>query len=208
MQELNTLIASLEQALLSLDRLKAQEVLQSALTGQVEPLIVATLEKIGEGWETGDVALSQIYMSGRICEDLLNTILEPNNEAIAEQPKMAIAELHDYHLLGKRIVYSIMRASGFDLLDYGQKEVDELVELVQKNEIKILLISTLMLPSALKVKEVRAKLELRGLDVKIVVGGAPFRFDEQLYKDVDADAMGKSASDAIKIVKTMIEEQK
>jgi methanogenic corrinoid protein MtbC1 len=58
----------------------------------------------------------------------------------------------------------------------------------------------LILPSALKVKEVCAQLKARGADVKVVVGGAPFLFDDQLWNEVGADAMGQSASDAVAIV--------
>jgi hypothetical protein len=36
-----------------------------------------------------------------------------------------------------------------------------------------------------------------------VVGGAPFRFDDQLWREVGADAMGLSASDALKILDAM-----
>ena len=116
---------------------------------------------------------------------------------------MAIAVLEDYHLLGKRIVYSTLRAGGFDLLDYGRAEVDELVNRIRRDGIEVLLVSTLMLPSALRVKDVRTKLDDAGEKVKIVVGGAPFRLDDQLWKEVYADAVGKNASEAVEIVKTI-----
>ncbi|MDZ7777050.1 MAG: hypothetical protein U5L09_16260 [Bacteroidales bacterium] len=54
--------------------------------------------------------------------------------------------------------------------------------MVHKEKIKILLLSVLMLPSALHVKDLKQK--LNGTGVKIVVGGAPFRFDENLWKEV------------------------
>jgi methanogenic corrinoid protein MtbC1 len=36
------------------------------------------------------------------------------------------------------------------------------------------------------------------------VGGAPFLFDDQLWQEVGADAMGKSASDAVAIVERLM----
>ena len=87
---------------------------------------------------------------------------------------MAICTLSDHHKLGKIIVYSLLRASGFDLSDYGRLEVDDLVNRIDKEKIEILLISVLMLPSALQVKKLKEKLTDMGLDVKIIVGGAPF----------------------------------
>ena len=60
--------------------------------------------------------------------------------------------------------------------------------------------------SALKVKEVVEKLSDLSEDVKIIVGGAPFRFDEKLWKDVHADAMGNSASEGKDLVERIIGE--
>jgi methanogenic corrinoid protein MtbC1 len=39
-----------------------------------------------------------------------------------------------------------------------------------------------------------------------VVGGAPFLLDDELWKEVGADAMGRSASEAIEIVEAMTNE--
>ena len=75
-----------------------------------------------------------------------------------------------------------------------------------KNDIDILLISTLMLPSALKVKDVVKVLRDRDSSVKIIVGGAPFRLDSNLWKKVNADFDGKNGSEVLKIIKSMREE--
>jgi len=197
-----------EQALLSLDRLAARNMLLESGGAEtpfqlVEKLVVPALERIGAGWEQGRVALSQVYMSGRICEELVDTLLPADGLGRKNRPKMAIAVLQDYHLLGKRIVYSVLRSSGFELLDYGRVDADELVRRVRNDGVEVLLISVLMLPSALQVKDVRARLQAIGSEVKIVVGGAPFRLDDQLWKEVGADAMGREASEAIDILAKM-----
>jgi len=81
---------------------------------------------------------------------------------------------------------------------------DVSADIVEKKDgIKILLISVLMLPSALKVREVREKLDGSGLNIKIVVGGAPFLFDDKLWKEVGADAMGRYASEAVTIITSL-----
>ena len=88
--------------------------------------------------------------------------------------------------------------------DYGVMEADALVEQIQKDKIEVLLVSVLMLSSALKVKTVKEKLNALGLDIKIIVGGAPFRFDDRLWKAVDADAMCQNASDAIAVIEKIM----
>ncbi len=174
-----------EKALLSLDRLGAKRVVTDA-AGQmtsmeiVDYVIATALMRIGESWEQGDTALAQVYMSGRICEELVDGLLPPGDCQRKDLPRMAIAVLDDYHLLGKRIVYSVLRAGGFDLKDYGRVTVDEVIRKVQADQIRVLLISTLMLHSALHVRDVVAGIKAAQLDVKVIVGGAPFIFDSQL----------------------------
>jgi len=193
------------KALLSLDKLAAEQIMEVESARMlpikfVEKVVIAALERIGARWQKGTVALSQVYMAGRICEELTDRILPAADPARKNQPKMAICVLSDHHKLGKMIVYSLLRASGFDLSDYGTMAVDSLVERVKKDNIAVLLISVLMLPSALQVKHLREKLIDANLDVKIVVGGAPFRFDDQLWQEVGADAMCRNASEAVGVI--------
>jgi methanogenic corrinoid protein MtbC1 len=114
--------------------------------------------------------------------------------------------LEDNHVLGKRIVYSALRASGYELGNYGQMQASDLVRRVVADRLQILLISVLMLPSALHVKDVVGGLQEAKHPVKIVVGGAPFHFDQQLWREVGADAFGETATDAVRIVHQLMEE--
>ncbi|MDA3929282.1 MAG: cobalamin-dependent protein [Prolixibacteraceae bacterium] len=202
----------LERALLMLDKGAAEKTLKEALTYGAPAdiageLVSLTLNRIGDAWQEGKLALSQVYMSGVICEELIDKVLPPQSQMRKSQPKMAIAVFEDFHMLGKRIIFSSLRASGYELMDLGGGlNTDQLTEIVEKEKIKILLLSVLMLPSALHVKALRQK--LNGTDVKIIVGGAPFRFDEELWKEVGADAFGKDPAEAIKIVAQMMEEMK
>lgn len=196
---------SFREALESLDRTGAESIFREALDTltpikAVEQLVVPALEQIGVAWETGNVALSQVYMSGRFCEELVERVLPPSDPDRKHQPRSAIVVLSDYHMLGKRIVYSVMRASGFELFDYGRMDVDELVERALADKVRVLMISVLILPSALNVREVCARLKAADAGIKVIVGGAPFHFDAQLWQEVGADAMGHSAADAISIV--------
>ncbi len=202
---MHELIKPFREALESLDRVGAESVFSQALTTLVpiqviEQVVVPALEQVGLAWQAGNLALSQVYMSGRLCEELVERVLPPSDPDRKHQPRSAIVVLSDYHMLGKRIVYSLMRASGFELFDYGRMDVDELVERAQADKIRVLLISVLMLPSALKVREVSARLKAAVIPVKIAVGGAPFLFDDQLWREVGADAMGRSAAEAVTIV--------
>jgi len=196
-----------EDTLVKVDRIKARELFEKAFEETegfefLEEMVVASLEIIGDKWEKGAASLAQVYMSGVICEELIDNYLPMMEVERKNSPRIAIAVLQDHHGLGKRIVYSIVRTGGYEILDFGiGVGVSDLIEMTIENNIEILLVSTLMLPAALKVKEVKRMLKDRGLDTKIIVGGAPFRLDENLWKKVGADACARSASEILKTIK-------
>jgi len=208
---MNDLITPFREALIALDRVGADAIFQQALADMkpmtaIEQLVVPALEQVGAAWQAGDVALSQVYMSGQFCVELVARVLPPSDPDRKHQPRSAIVVLSDYHMLGKRIVYSVLRASGFELFDYGRLDVDELVERALADKIRVLLISVLILPSALKVKTVCARLKAADPSLRIIVGGAPFLFDEQMWQEVGADAMGRSAAEAVSLVERFMGE--
>jgi methanogenic corrinoid protein MtbC1 len=202
----STLQRSFDEALLTRDRSTLWRILEELSATHtpidiMDHVVAPALEHIGAAWEEGIVALSQVYMSGRLCEEIIDRFFPHSNIVRTDMPPIAIAVLHDYHVLGKRIVHSILRTLGYHIVDYGHGiEVDMLVKQVRQDQIAILLLSTLMLPSAFLVRDVSRQLKATNPHIKIIVGGAPFRFDDQLWQRVGADAMGCSASDAIQLI--------
>ena len=78
--DMKKIIDKLTVALLSIDRLTVKEILTQPYPNLssyqvVEELVVPALESIGAGWEAGTYSLSQVYMSGRICEEIVDSIL-------------------------------------------------------------------------------------------------------------------------------------
>ena len=201
-----------EKALLDYDRPKIDKILQRFLAENngidfIDSYIVKSLESIGYKWENGEVALSQVYMSGRLCEEIALFILPEKSFKNENMPPIAILTLEDYHTLGKRMVCTVMRSSGFAIKDYGTMlEQENILKRVTEDKIKILMISVLMYPTALKIKKISKLLREKVPSLRILVGGAPFLMDGTLWKEVGADAMGKSAADNISIVEQWIKE--
>jgi len=215
-QETSLVVAELVRELSAMDRTVARRVFLTGGEGLTplelaERRIVPALRVMGVEWEEGRLALSQIYMASRICEGLLDELLPPHSPARMEQPKTAIAVLEDHHILGKRIVHSMVRAGGWEIVDLGRCEAAELADQVCAQGIRILLISVLMLRSAHRVREVRRLLDASGAAgaaVRIIVGGAPFLFDDQLWREVGADDTGRDASDAVAALGRSVEKLK
>jgi hypothetical protein len=64
-------------ALLQIDRIMVAEIFENISLKYrnfdiLEQLTMETLESIGDGWENGQLFLSQVYISGVICEELID----------------------------------------------------------------------------------------------------------------------------------------
>ncbi len=198
-----------EQALLSMDQAAAARLLLTTYrdNGPVAAfngLVIPTLVRIGSGWEAGEVALAQVYMSGKMCQQLIGDLPTPAIAPRTDQPTMAIAILEDSHVLGKQIVVQMLLSAGYSVTDWGARiSVAEVIDRVAREQIEVLFLSVLMLRSALLVSQVRQGLSQLDLHPLIVVGGAPFRFDPDLAQEVGADYVGRSASDVLPILATI-----
>ncbi len=198
----------LQEALLAVDRISVRRLVTGGEGGPpslmtMEGLVVPVLERIGRGWEEGRIALAQVYMSGRLCEELVDS-MEASAAPTAEGSRIAVAVLEDSHLLGQRLVYSALRVAGYSVRKYGSLALEPLVKRVCEEGIGLLLVSVLMLPSALRVRALTDRLRRVSPNTRVVVGGAPFRFDLNLWREVGAHDCGQAASDAIRIVKSFV----
>lgn len=202
-----------EKALINYDKLEVNKILLHFLAEKngidfIDEYIVKSLTSIGDKWERGEVALSQVYMSSRLCEEIAISVLAEKNFPIKNAKPIAIVTLEEYHTLGKKIVSAVVRSSGFDLIDYGSiSGPEEIIKRVTEDGIKILMISVLMYHSALKIKKISQMLHENNPSVKILVGGAPFLMDSTLWKEVGADEMGQSAADNIAIIERWMKEE-
>lgn len=202
-------VLAFEAALLAMDRVEAERLLTvsgSPADGpeRLERLMMPALERIGQQWEAGTVSLSQVYVSSRICENVMQAVLPPTAPGRIRHPPMGIAVLEDTHALGKRIVQASLHAAGYALTDYGQgMTAEELAGNAARDGIRILLVSVLMLRSALRVARLAECLRVAGGGTRLVVGGAPFLLEPALWREVGADAMGRNASEALEIVRTI-----
>ncbi|MCQ1539043.1 cobalamin-binding protein [Methanocalculus taiwanensis] len=196
-------VQALESALLSSDSKGAREILVGSCNPAdpyacISTLIEPALRSIGEQWALGDAALSQIYVSGRICEEYIRSLPLPMSGIREDQPRIAIAVLEDFHTLGKETVLAALHASGYCVEDYGAGiTVPELLELVKRDGIEVLFVSTLMLRAALEVRHLMDGIHEDGIPVRVIVGGAPFLFDDLLWKEVGADAFAHDAAEAV-----------
>jgi methanogenic corrinoid protein MtbC1 len=188
------------------ESLAEEIILEASVLTLFDNYMAPAMESIGKKWEEGYASLAQVYMSGRVCEGIAEKFVKNDGAEHRIAGKISITTLNDFHILGKRVVSAFLSGVGFPLEDYGRTTVDELMTRVKQDTPDILLISALMLPSALQVEQITRFIKDEKLPVITIVGGAPFRFDPDLWREVGADATGNNAGEAITLVRTYLSE--
>lgn len=196
----------LEGALLSNNAQVARDIVLTKMSkmppmDRVQKVITPVLEEIGTRWWKGEAALAQIFFSSKVCEEMVIRLLEEKTMELQRTPKIAVATLEDYHQLGSKVVRMSIQSTGQKVADYGRMDVAGLADMVCKNGIDYLLVSTLMLRSALKVEELKKTIDAKKCSTKIIVGGAPFRFDWNLWRKVNADFTASSPLLALEYIR-------
>ena len=198
-----------EIKLLSVDRVKLKGFFLNLIKNYtreqlINDLIAPSLTKIGSMWENGDAALSQIYMSGKLCEEIVTDFFPKYSGTLKNTPKIGLAVLEDYHAFGMQIIRLYLKATGIKVITYELGITSEELELkVIEDKIEILLISTLMLRSALKIKLLIRNFRKNKKEILVIVGGAPFNLDKSLWIKVGADAMSVNAFEVIPLIKKL-----
>ncbi|MFA6244174.1 MAG: cobalamin-dependent protein [Candidatus Hydrogenedentales bacterium] len=170
----------------------------------VMPAIDKMVKSISENFDTN---LAQHFMASQIASAVADEMIAKFRTQPQATGRVVIGTSPgDFHGLGKSIVSGCLRSLMIDVVDLGcnvppERFVDEAVAC----EAQVIGISSMMLHTARGENGclgVRKILRQRSLEdrIKVIVGGAPYRFDPELYRTVEADAWandGLSAGEAV-----------
>jgi trimethylamine corrinoid protein len=220
---LSDLIGAYNTAVFETDKDSALKVIDLALAGGATPeeivtelVIPAVDEMMTMVVDDPDSNLAQQFMIAQIASEVTEKLLalfrsppEPAGHAVIGTAR------GDLHTLGKRIVIGCLKTMMVDVVDLGGNvPAERFVDEAERVGAQVIGISAMMVHTATGPEgclKVRRILHERGLEdrIKIVVGGAPYRFDSELYKSVGADGWapdgmraGRLILDIIKQVKT------
>lgn len=214
----NTLFNDYFEAVFDTDRDRALRVIQRALDEGVTPeeviftIVIPGMEKMIGGMISDSlVTLSQHFIASQIAEEVTDMLIPRFKTAPEMQGHIVIGtSFGDFHGLGKKIVSGCLRAKMFQVTDVGiNVRPERFVEEALSVGAQVIGISSMMVHTAIGdqgAKRVRSLLHEQGLEqrIKLVVGGAPYRFHETLYLEVGADAWGATAIEGAEIIATLI----
>lgn len=217
---LEQIIKAYNEAIFDIDREQALEVIHAAVAQGVSPeevvfkIIIPAIEQMaGSMGENFDGNLAQHFMTSQIAAEVTEEMLARFKTPPESVGRVVIGSAEgDLHSLGKRIVMGCLKAQMIEVFDLGvnvpaERFVDEAVA----RNAQVIGISAMMAHTARGENgclRVRQLLQERGLEgkIKIIVGGAPFRFDHELYRVVHADAWTEDGISAGRAIAGLIRE--
>jgi methanogenic corrinoid protein MtbC1 len=218
----DAIIRAYNEAVFDTDKEAAFEVVNAALSHGMtaeeivfEVVIPGTEAMMSAITKDPDANLAQHFMTAQIAAEVTEKMLTRFNHPPEVIGRVVLGTAFgDLHSLGKRIVAGCLKALMVEVIDLGVNvPAERFVEEALKHEAQVIAISSMMVHTATGERgcaKVRALLRDAGLEgrFKIVVGGAPYRFDEGLYRTVAADNWAADGVAGAKLIAQLIREVK
>ena len=217
---LDKIIKEYNEAIYDTDRDRALQVVHNAEAKGISPedivfqVVLPALDLMVKSIsENMDANLAQHFMTAQIADTVTAEMIAKFKKAPEVVGTVVIGTAQgDMHSLGKRIVIGCLKARMIEVTDLGVNVTPEhFVDEAIGRKAQVIGISAMMVHTARGENgslAVRRLLQERGLEAKIriIVGGAPFRFDDGLYRTVQADAWASDGVTASKVVADLIKE--
>lgn len=217
---LDTLIAAYNEAVFETDKETAFQIVNEALAQGItaediifKVVIPAVELMMARITQDPDANLAQHFMIAQIASEVTEQMLEKFKHPPEIIGRVVIGTAHgDLHSLGKRIVMGCLKALMVDVIDLGVNvPAERFVDEALARDAQIIAISAMMAHTAMGeqgCRQVRRILQERSLEgrFRLVVGGAPYRFDGEMYRAVGADAWAIDGISAGKVIIDLIKE--
>jgi methanogenic corrinoid protein MtbC1 len=219
---LERIIRAYQEAVFETDKEAAFAVVNAALAEGIsaekivfQVVIPAVEEMMSNITKDPDANLAQHFMTAQIAAEVTEKMLQKFEHPPEIIGRVVIGTAHgDLHSLGKRIVMGCLKALMVEVIDLGVNvPAERFVEAALAEKAQIIAISAMMVHTATGengARKVRQIIQERGLEnrLRLIVGGAPYRFDNELYKAVGADAWAADGVNAGKVIVDLIKAMK
>jgi len=195
------------------DREKTVQLTTEAISAGTNPKDIiahglqAGMGVVGEKFSSGEYFLPDMLMAARAMKAALEVLAPLLEETgIPTIGKVVVGTVEgDMHDIGKNVVATFLKGSGFEVFDLGNNVPDQkFIDEVRDKKADILGLSALLTTTMPFMGRIIKALEAGGLrsGVKVIVGGAPVTQDYANY--VGADAYAHDGGKAAKVCKQLL----
>ena len=191
--------AAPQAAKAALDKgIEASQILNDAL--------IPAINQVGVFFDKGKYFLPQLISSAESMKLTIN-VIEPLLAAANagdDAPSVVIATVEgDIHDIGKNLVAMMLGNYGFKVIDMGKDiKAEDIVNEAVSKDAKIICLSALMTTTMIHMKETIELVKEKGLDIKVMVGGACVT--EEYAQEIGADGYSRDAAEAVRVAKQLL----
>ncbi len=204
-------LAATAEALIRGDRDTVVNLVQQALDEGVDAEkilnegLVAGMDVVGRKFKNNEFYVPEVLIAARA----MNASMELLESALAESgvKPAGIVVLGtvkgDLHDIGKNLVGMMLKGGGFRVVDAGiDVPPERFVELAQENDAQLIGLSALLTTTMTQMPNVVEAVKEAGLDVKVMIGGAPIT--QEYADEIGADGYAPDAASAVDLARGLI----
>ena len=203
-------MSDLAEALRDLKEEEVYRLVDDMISKGISPLKIIDacnqgMEAVGELFSSNEYFISQLIYSAEILKTVMKK-MEPILESTQSgdsRGKVVIGTVKgDIHDIGKNIVITLLRGSGFDVQDMGvDVPPEKFVTALKDSQAKVLGLSALLTTTYPAMRTAVDALKKAGIrdQVKVIIGGAPC--NEQVRAFSGADYYSKDAVEGVNLCK-------
>lgn len=171
--------------------------------------LIPAINEVGVLFDKQKYFLPQLISSAntmKLAIEYLEPMLERDDKE--EKATLVVATVEgDIHDIGKNLVVLMLKNYGYQVIDLGKDVPAEvIVDTAMKEHAKVIGLSALMTTTMMRMKDVVELVKERGLDCKVVIGGAAI--NESFAEEIGADGYSKDAAECVKLVDRLLAEEK
>ncbi|MBI4806632.1 MAG: homocysteine S-methyltransferase family protein [Desulfovibrio sp.] len=206
-------VTSLREAVVAGRKEAVLSMVEEALNKGQEPMAILNGElipgimEVGVLYERKEYFLPQLLLSAEAMQggyERLSPLLDAASKG-QERAKIVLATVEgDIHDIGKNIVGLMLRNHGFDVIDLGKDvSAERIVDCASETGAKLIGLSALMTTTMVRMEETVKLLGQRGMDQKVMVGGAVVT--DAYAKSIGAHGHAADAVEAVRLAKRLMD---
>lgn len=168
-------------------------------------LVLPALNEVGKKFSTKEFFLPQVMRSAETAQaafGVLRPLLKKQSDWVAGKIVLATVK-GDVHDIGKNIVGAVLESHGWDVIDLGKNiDASQIIVRARQENADIVGLSALMTTTMPEMEAVVLARTEAGLDVKILIGGAPVT--DVYAREIGADGYAPDAVTAATIAGRLI----
>ncbi len=202
----------LKESLVDLDEDSFFEALKDLLARGEDPWDIIlgpmseAMDEIGKLYEEGEYFIAEMLVAADIFKKALKEMGIEESDSESSLGVVVIGTVKgDVHDIGKSLVATMLRASGFKVIDLGvDVDADKFIHAVREHDADIVAMSALLTTTRNYMKTVIDRLKEEGLrdKVKVLIGG--LSTSKEFAEKIGADGWGKNAIEGVEVAKRLL----